>query len=517
MAGSYEVNQRAIGRRLVRLPTWFVLAIFVVLVRWASFPPSVIDPDESVFILMGRELLHGNLPYVSVYDIKPFGVPAAFALALLIGGQSVLAARILGTICVIATTLLLRKTARAVGMEHGPAAAIAILYAAFSTQMGGLPTMTEVLLAPVTTAAICIAFSSRRSDQWQRQLRAMIGMGFCFGIALWIKYVPAITASITFAALVSYWYITRRIRFFSACLLALPFGLLCAVPAVFTGVFYAASGHWPEFWQANFGFMSTYLDEPAPLHGIRGFVEDALVETWPLIGLAVAGSIVGLRHGRGGGGIDRVSAIGCLLWLTAELVSLIVQLHFFPHYFLLALPPLALLAGFAFQYLTTYWAQPAVRHVVAPTIALCMSVLPVITTAHALTRDWLNLGAPDASRRIAALIRGDATQHPTAWVVTTLPIIIYLEAGVPLPTRYPFASHLIGDMNRMSGVDPVAEIQRILNNHPTFIVIDRGGWGEVHADLQPMIKDALARGYRQVGEAAGGRLDLLLYRRISTP
>jgi hypothetical protein len=471
----------------------------------------VINPDESMFSLMGRELLHGHLPYVTIFDIKPFGLPAFFALAMAVAGQSVFAARLLGTVCVIATALLLRRTALVIGMRAGPACALAILYAAFSTQMDGLATTTEVLLAPFTTAGVFLAFNGRYRAEARQQLRTIAGMGVCFGLAIWIKYLPALTASLAFAALNLWWLGTGRARFPRVCAFAVPFAITCALPTVITGLLYALLGHWQEFWFANFGFMLGYAEQGAPLHGIRLIAQQAVFELWPLLGLALAGCYLALRYGAPDG--DRISIIGAMLWLMAELVAAIMPMHFFAHYFLLVLPPLALLAGFALQHLVTAWVQPAVRTMAAPVVALCAALLPMIAMAQGLTRDWLNLGGPDATRRIAALIRNDPDPNPTIWVMSRDPIILYLQAGLPLPTRYAFAADLTDEWGWISHAEQTTEVQRILDNHPTYLVLDKHNWAEVRPPIQRIIEDAITHDYRQVGEATGGKFDLVLYRR----
>jgi hypothetical protein len=259
--------------------------------------------------------------------------------------------------------------------------------------------------------------------------------------------------------------------------------------------------------------MVSYAEQRAPLHGIRLIAQRAVVELWPLLGLALAGCYLALRHRSPDG--DRTGIIGAMLWLLAELVAAIMPMHFFPHYFLLVLPPLALLAGFALQHLATAWVQPAIRTMAAPVVALCIALLPMIATAQELTRDWLNLGGPDATRRIAALIRSDPDPHPTAWVMSRDPIILYLEARLPLPTRYAFAADLTDEWGWISHAAQMTEVQRILGNRPTFLVLDRHNWPEVRPEMQQVIEDTIARDYRQVGEATGGKFDLILYRAIS--
>lgn len=52
------------------------LLLFSIMIRMPYFFISVIDWDESTFILMGQSILDGNLPYIDLWDNKP---PLAFA------------------------------------------------------------------------------------------------------------------------------------------------------------------------------------------------------------------------------------------------------------------------------------------------------------------------------------------------------------------------------------------------------------------------------------------------------
>jgi len=58
----------------MRSKSWSILIFFIVLVcvlRISTFFQSVIDWDESVYLLMSKSILDGNLPYIQVWDHKP--------------------------------------------------------------------------------------------------------------------------------------------------------------------------------------------------------------------------------------------------------------------------------------------------------------------------------------------------------------------------------------------------------------------------------------------------------------
>ena len=84
-----------------------LVLVAAMLLRLTSFIPAVIDTDEGLYMVQAREWLAGGWPLVAAWDMHPVGAPALFALAFLVFGVSVEAARLLGTICVAATGIAL--------------------------------------------------------------------------------------------------------------------------------------------------------------------------------------------------------------------------------------------------------------------------------------------------------------------------------------------------------------------------------------------------------------------------
>jgi hypothetical protein len=102
---------------------------------------------------------------------------------------------------------------------------------------------------------------------------------------------------------------------------------------------------------------------------------------------------------------------------------------------------------------------------------------------------------PDVPRQVAAVIHGDP--GATAWVVNSEPIIYFL-AAIDAPTRFPFPPHLVGTASPLIGIDPVAEVERILARHPRFLVLEEGRWDEVSPQTSALVRTALARDYVKV-------------------
>ena len=92
------------SRSIVALALLMVVAFAL---RAASFRVSVIDWDESLYLVIVQRWLQGGLPYVSVWDQHPIGLPALLLVLTWIGCDALLAARVAGTLAVAATVAVL--------------------------------------------------------------------------------------------------------------------------------------------------------------------------------------------------------------------------------------------------------------------------------------------------------------------------------------------------------------------------------------------------------------------------
>lgn len=84
-----------------------LLSLIGLILRFPYFFPAVIDWDESTFILMGQNILDGNLPYTEFWDLKPPLTFYSFAFFIFVFGKSILAIRLGGFVFLIATSYIL--------------------------------------------------------------------------------------------------------------------------------------------------------------------------------------------------------------------------------------------------------------------------------------------------------------------------------------------------------------------------------------------------------------------------
>ena len=488
------------------LSTWtepLLLVLFAVAVRLPGFPASVLAWDESMLILMAHAMLHGQLPYVVIFDDKSLGEPALLAAGMAVLGESVVAVRLLATLAVGATGLVLRSIALRAGMSRGAALASGLLYAAFSTSLDGLSAMPEIVLAPFTTGAAAIAVAHLDTAAAPRQLRAVAAMGLACGVAIWIKSVAVPPACMLFVLLVGGWLLRRRTGVVWALALAATYAVTCLLPTALTGLYYVWRGQWDAFWYCNFGFMPGFLGHKPGWPVILRMTADHLLDLWPL--LVLAGFAVVLRRAA------PALVIAMLLWLAAEFVAAVAPLKFFGHYFLLLLPPLCVLSALTLDVLARRTMLAERRSVAPAIVALCVALVPLTVVARLLIASDLDIRQPDKLRQAASLIRNDATPGATLWVVNENPIINFL-ADVPSPTRFMFPQHLVGDLSGMTGIDPATEVQRVLSERPRYIVVAADAWVLVEPALRPLIHAAIDSDYQLTWQVPRWPMPLEIYK-----
>ena len=128
--------------------------------------PAVIDWDESTFVLMGQALLHGHLPYVELWALKPPLAFAFFSAVIAIFGRNLVAVRLAGTLCVVVTAFLIYLTASRVWNRRVGLIAAILCVATISLLPSGQATMSEhVALVPLTWAL------------WLRESTTVVGPG----------------------------------------------------------------------------------------------------------------------------------------------------------------------------------------------------------------------------------------------------------------------------------------------------------------------------------------------------
>jgi 4-amino-4-deoxy-L-arabinose transferase-like glycosyltransferase len=455
----------------------------VLFLRLPALPQSVIDWDESFYLLMAREMLRGHPPYTVIWDNKPPGLYVLFALTQVILGQTVLAMRLLAVIVVTATSFLLWLFGRTVLGSAAIGALAALFYALFSTQNGGLASNAEIMFAPFTTGALLLVAMRAGLPATIRPQRRLVFFvaGLLLGMAIQIKTVAGVELLAALAWIGLAMGTSRRagqpapIR--AALLGAGLLALGALLPLLAAAGYFAISGHWGEYVYANFTAMSIYLQAAPPLTlplvaaAWLGQARGAALLWLAALAAAPLAWLIRRRHPRAA---LHLLALG--IWLAFTLTATLLSRRFYPHYFLQVLPPLSLLAAAVIvQAVRLDSALPRVRQ--ALLIGLVVAIGLAQPAARPLGRSAEEVLAllrrtPRTELLVytAGYLRERMAPDDYLYVAEGDPILYYLT-DARLPTRYLLPPLLNDDLSPMIGVDPLAELDRIMALRPRYVVL----------------------------------------------
>lgn len=485
--------------RGARLP--LLLLLLTLLVRAQTFGNPVIEFDEQFYRLVGERMLQGAVPFIDIWDRKPIGLFLLYALAALIGGAHALSYQLMAALFVAGTAWLIHAMARPLCASwRGPlvAAALYILWLNLLQGEGGQASVLTAL--PMCGAAFLILrhILGNAGGTAAGRGRSPAALGrdgalamLLVGLAAQIKYTVLLEG--LFFGLTLLWLARERgDRAGRLVGLAAGWAGLAALPTLLAWAAYAAMGQGEAWLFAN--VTSIFLRAPMPLDDLLGELAGGVAT----ILLLIVAAWLGWRRRVGRGPVQRFVA----LWALVAFASMVVMRSFSPHYFIPLVPPLVLLASPALDVMRRF--------------AIGLTALAAIVGQILIGFFIWSKGDGDTVDRLVAAI-GPAPR--CIFVFDGFPAL-YAESRSCLPGRFVFPGHLNGIMEAGSlGVDPVAEVERIMATHPDAIVTDFPIWSLHNPGTKAVVDRELAAHYRLVlrEETGKGRFRMVYRRKADEP
>ncbi|MHC4478453.1 MAG: ArnT family glycosyltransferase [Planctomycetota bacterium] len=326
-----------------------ILSTAVVRIRLLGVP---LERDEGEYACGGRLILHGIAPYGQVYTMKMPGIYAAYALILAVFGQSHTAIHLGLLIINAGTVLLLFLLAKEL---FGPLAAVVTAGAFALLSLGqsvqGIFANTEHFVIFLAVGGLLLLVRTVEHPRWLSLLTGAV----LLGLAFIMKQQGAVF--IIFGALYLLVHELGRRPFiwksFAArgalfsCGVLMPFALTCLV-LWWAGVF-------EKFWFLTFDYAREYVSA-LPLSVGLGNLKRRMTDVvgpailiWVLAGIGSV-NVFWNKRSRSQG----LFAIGFLIF---SFLGVCPGYYFRPHYFILMLPAVALLAGIGGAYIRVVLAR----------------------------------------------------------------------------------------------------------------------------------------------------------------
>lgn len=466
----------------------FLLIAFVA--RAQTFGSPTIEFDEQFYLLVGDRMLHGALPYVDIWDRKPIGLFLIFAGIRMLGGDGFLAYQIVATLVVGLTALAIYTLALKIGAQRFGAICAGIGYIFWLNLLqgeGGQAAVFYNLLVVIAALLVAQAYV----DTNRNANLAIVGGAamLLIGIAIQIKYTVALEGA-AFGILLLLASYKRRASYARIATLGLLWVTLALAPTLTAAAYYASIGQLDAFIFANFQSLALRGTPPLVAVLIDLFVGLAILS------LPLAFAFVGLRRRT----ISKPSTHLIVAWLIASSIALLTIKTFSPHYFIPITMPIMIAASLAFGEFRKF----------------SIAILAIATLAgQSLLAyyDWAKGGRGEANAMVAA--------------IGAVPNCLYVHNGFPslymltnscLPTRFVFPGLLNTRVEaRAIGVDPSAEVARILANKPDAIVTDLPVFAQGNRATQALVDAALARNYHLVLKLKTGKNRFRMVYRINFP
>jgi 4-amino-4-deoxy-L-arabinose transferase-like glycosyltransferase len=475
------------------------VCVFACLLRW-PIAPVPLERDEGEYAYIAQRWWLGEVPYRDSFDQKPPGVFVAYAVIERAIGTSPAAIHWGTQFYTLGTLALILVVGRQL---FGPTEGLlAALFAAFMTAdlcVLGQSANTEVFMILPLTAAF---FATLRAfESWSTGWALVAGV--CGSLALLCKQVALPNVALSGALLLA----TGAARWRLVLAFAVG-GLLGLTPTI---AYFAAERALPQFWDCVVAHNLTYAQRVAwseyPCWFWLSF-RGVLGQWWPILLLGTLGSSVaglteaGYRNPRG----------IVVIWLLASAVGISIGGYFRGHYYVQAIPPLAILAGRGAMLVAQRQLRPK-RFAFGLTIAAIAWGIVVApwyylygTPEHKI--GWIYAGCPFAeSVPVAAYLREHSRPEETTFVFGSEPQILYY-AQRPSASRYIFSYPLMTPFpdTRERQRDVIRELTERPPRFLVFVHLEGSFLGDdgTPTDLREFI-DGLGRNdYRPVAWVTAG-------------
>lgn len=316
-----------------------ILTALMVRVRLLGTP---LERDEGEYAYMGQLLLKGIAPYTYAYTMKLPGVALVYALFMAVFGQSAAGIRIglllVNTVCIYLVYLLGKRL-----FSSETAITAAAFYALLSLSQAVLGIFAHATHLVVLFSLAGILLLEQALKREHPLLTFMAGT--CFGLAFLMKQHAAVL--IPFALFCQLWpqRKTNKTLFLKYCSVFLAGA---AIPYAVVILWLLSAGVFDSFWFWTVRYAGAYAAGISITAGLNEFATQftaIALPNLPIWLLAVAGIVIVLWRNSNSRG-EKLFICG---YLAASFVMVAQGLYFRPHYFVLLLPAIAILAGFAAQ------------------------------------------------------------------------------------------------------------------------------------------------------------------------
>ncbi len=442
---------------------WIILVVFsgfALLMRLFSFFPSVLNHDESTYIIIADALRQGRIYLKDVMDTKPIGIFLLFAFFQILFGKAIMVIRIITAVWVGLTGFMLYlahrqviKTSIGAGQNPAPVASgtiyifIASIYSTY-----GLSPNTELFFNLFTITALFLILR-------YKGVGIFILAGLVLGAGFMIKYVVLFDA-----VAIGLFYLWQQVRLektwhfwlLRCSLLALGF----MIPFGVVWFWYQQLGLGEPFWFYSFELSGRYVMKPMWYEYVN-YVFNCFLSFLPV----VIWFFYCLWNWRS---TETNLPLLSSIWAVFIMFIILWPGRLFSHYFVQFMVPLSLLGGSFFDPRRN--PGRALAWMRKPVIGYPLFGLLIL--ANVVAQKIIFYDRKDYPVEVAAFLN---TRLQPGEIIYTgdYEQIVYHLTGRSSPTPYIHSSLIwLAANNTALKINQAEEFEKIMNKNPRFILIN---------------------------------------------
>ncbi len=435
----------------------YILPLFLLAataLRLFSFFPSVLDHDESTYLIIGRDILHGKDLYTDVTDTKPVGIFLFYAGLQFLFGNSILLKRLVFALVVGATGFLVYKVSKKMFSQKLAALASGIIYIIYVSiwNYHGRSPNTELLFNLCTIGALLLFLKPNL-------LNYLFG-GLILGIGFIIKYLVLFD----FAAFLLFFFIYEmlnpenrlKVSVWARFIVA---GLAFLVPFGLTNMYFWLGDHFSDFYFVTYELPGNYGSSPS----ITRYIVMLLDFTAKFLPISFLVFYVMFKRNKPW---EPKHKWFFILWISMVLFAIYIPGKEFSHYTIQLMLPFSLIAGLFFHPLFKPDRITALiysRGFGWPAFAVVVISIQVVSFQNEVLK-------PDYEREVAQYISERMDADDKVFVSNYQQIIYYL-LNMESPTKFVHSNLLFTPTHRAFNVNADTEIRKILGKHPEFVLM----------------------------------------------
>jgi len=492
------------NRLIIKQESWIVFSGFFIstfVLRAWTFFRSVLDKDETLYLLVARSVLQGHPPYVQVWDHKPPGLFWLFSGAIAIFGDSIASIRILACLAIALTSYMLYKIGTTFEREGKTIGLIAgIFYLIFTFNNSGTASNAEILFAPFITFAFYLLFNTHQYEKLK-----IFCIGLFIGLGMQIKYV-VVMDFIAVLSIGSFQILSLAKNHIKDSIKELLqfyqwIGIGFFLPFVLVMLYFLSVQHFDDY------IYSTLIANQKYVAMTEFSIERMLSEIGNQItkhlllylSLLILPFHIFLNI-RKLSKIEKQKILFLGFWFCSTFTATLLSKQFFGHYFLHLLPPLSLLSAYSLVKIThEKFKKNIIKYYLSIFLILIFPIGQAIynqvktTFDFVLNRQIRSIGSwHDEEAIVANYLKTKVDEEDYIYVVNHHLVTYYLTRA-KLPTKFVFISHLTRGTSVIAGRDPLQELKSILNKEPLYIILSTRS--AIPQNYQQILESQLKKSY----------------------